>query len=547
MTDKATGDLIATVTQTTFCRADGGFGGPPRQAPEPHPLPTRAPDAVCDLGTRPEAALIYRLSGDRNPLHAEPAFAKQAGYPRPIMHGLGNFGISGHAVLKTMCGYDPSKLASFACRFSAPVFPGETIRTEMWRDGAVVSFRAQRRRARRRRHQQRPRRGEAVSESADLAPIREAVRALCAGFPGEYWRALDRERAYPDKFVAALTKAGFLAALIPEEYGGSGLTMSAAVAIMEEIQASGCNGAACHAQMYTMGTVLRHGSAEQKARYLPGIARGELRLQAFGVTEPSSGTDTLSLRTTATRDGNDSYVVNGQKIWTSRAEHSDLMLLLARTTPREQVKKRTDGLSVFLVDMREVKGKGLTIRPIRTMMNHATTEVFFENMRVPAENLIGDEGEGFRYILSGMNAERILIAAECIGDAKWFIDKATAYAGERVVFGRPIGKNQGVQFPIARAYIGMRAAELMVREAAALYEAGKDCGAEANMAKHLAAEASWAAADMCVQTHGGFGFAEEFDIERKFRETRLYTVAPISTNLVLSYVAEHVLGLPRSY
>jgi len=386
-----------------------------------------------------------------------------------------------------------------------------------------------------------------VSESADLAPIREAVRALCAGFSGEYWRALDRERAYPEKFVAALTNAGFLAALIPEEYGGSGLTMSAAVAIMEEIQSSGCNGAACHAQMYTMGTVLRHGSAEQKARYLPGIARGELRLQAFGVTEPSSGTDTLSLRTTAARDGNDSYVVNGQKIWTSRAEHSDLMLLLARTTPREQIKKRTEGLSVFLVDMREVKGKGLTIRPIRTMMNHATTEVFFENMRVPAENLIGIEGEGFRYILSGMNAERILIAAECIGDAKWFIRKATAYAGEREVFGRPIGKNQGVQFPIARAYINMRAAELMVREAASLYEAGKDCGAEANMAKHLAAEASWAAADMCVQTHGGFGFAEEFDIERKFRETRLYTVAPISTNLVLSYVAEHVLGLPRSY
>jgi len=380
----------------------------------------------------------------------------------------------------------------------------------------------------------------------DLSPIREAVRALCAGFPGEYWRALDRERAYPEEFVAALTKAGFLAALIPEEFGGSGLPMSAAVAIMEEIQASGCNGAACHAQMYTMGTVLRHGSAEQKARYLPRIARGELRLQAFGVTEPSSGTDTLGLRTTAVRDG-DHYVINGQKIWTSRAEHSDLMLLLARTTPREQAKKRTAGLSVFLIDMRAVEGKGLTIRPIRTMMNHATTEVFFENMRVPADNLIGVEGEGFQYILSGMNAERILIAAECIGDAKWFIGKAAAYAGERVVFGRPIGQNQGVQFPIARAYINMRAAELMVREAAVLYEAGKDCGTEANMAKHLAAEASWAAADMCVQTHGGFGFAEEFDIERKFRETRLYTVAPISTNLILSYIAEHVLGLPRSY
>ncbi len=385
-----------------------------------------------------------------------------------------------------------------------------------------------------------------MSESAELAQIREAVRALCADFPGEYWRALDRERAYPDKFVTALTKAGFLAALIPEEYGGSGLTMSAAVAIMEEIQASGCNGAACHAQMYTMGTVLRHGSAEQKTRYLPGIARGDLRLQAFGVTEPSSGTDTLSLRTTAVRDG-DHYVINGQKIWTSRAEHSDLMLLLARTTPREQATSRTAGLSVFLVDMREAKSHGLTIRPIRTMMNHATTEVFFENMPVPAENLIGNEGEGFRYILSGMNAERILIAAECIGDAKWFIQKASAYAGVRVVFGRPIGQNQGVQFPIARSYISMRAAELMVHEAAALYEAGKDCGAEANMAKHLAAECSWSAADMCVQTHGGFGFAEEFDIERKFRETRLYTVAPISTNLVLSYIAEHVLGLPRSY
>ena len=384
-------------------------------------------------------------------------------------------------------------------------------------------------------------------DAIDLAPIREAVHALCANFPGEYWRKLDRERAYPAEFVAALTKAGFLAALIPEEYGGSGLTMTAAAAIMEEIHAAGCNGAACHAQMYTMGTLLRHGSREQKQRWLPGIAKGELRLQAFGVTEPTSGTDTLSLRTTAVREGNSGYVVNGQKLWTSRAEHSDLMLLLARTTPREQAKKRTEGLSVFVVDMREVKGKGLTIRPIRTMMNHATTEIFFDNMHVPAENLIGEEGQGFRYILAGMNAERILIAAECVGDAKWFIEKATGYAKERVLFGRPIGQNQGVQFPIARTYMQLRAAELMVREAAALYEAAKDCGAEANMAKQLAAEASWAAADMCVQTHGGFGFAEEFDIERKFRETRLYTVAPISTNLVLSYIAEHVLGLPRSY
>jgi acyl-CoA dehydrogenase len=380
----------------------------------------------------------------------------------------------------------------------------------------------------------------------DLAAIRSSVRALCADFPGEYWRALDRERAYPTAFVDALTRAGFLATLIPEQYGGSGLSMRAASAIMEEIHASGCNGAACHAQMYTMGTVLRHGSDAQKRDYLPAIARGELRLQAFGVTEPTSGTDTLSLRTTATRDG-DAYVINGQKIWTSRAEYSDLMLLLARTTPRDQVQKRTDGLSVLLVDMRAVKGKGLDIRPIRTMMNHATTEVFFDNMRVPASSLIGEEGRGFRYILSGMNAERILIAAECIGDAKWFIAKASAYAKDRNVFGRPIGQNQGVQFPIARAYAQMRAAELMVREAAERYQSGADVGEEANMAKLLAADASWGAADMCVQTFGGFGFAEEYDVERKFRETRLYQVAPISTNLILSYIAEHVLGLPRSY
>jgi acyl-CoA dehydrogenase len=380
----------------------------------------------------------------------------------------------------------------------------------------------------------------------DLAPIRAAVRALCAGFPGEYWRALDRERGYPREFVAALTKAGFLGALIPEEHGGSGLTIVEAAAIMEEIHACGCNGAACHAQMYTMGTVLRHGSGEQKARWLPAIAAGELRLQAFGVTEPTSGSDTLNLRTTAVREG-DHYVINGQKIWTSRAEHSDLMLLLARTTPREQATSRTGGLSVFLVDMRLAQGTTISINPIRTIMNHATTEVFFDDLRVPAENLIGQEGEGFRYILSGMNAERILIAAECIGDAKWFIAKATAYAREREVFGRPIGQNQGVQFPIARAYAQMRSAELMVRDAALLYRAGRDCGAEANMAKLLAADASWAAAEMCVQTHGGFGFAEEFDIERKFRETRLYQVAPISTNLILAYLAEHVLGLPRSY
>jgi acyl-CoA dehydrogenase len=380
----------------------------------------------------------------------------------------------------------------------------------------------------------------------EFADIREGVRALCAKFPGEYWRALDRERAYPTAFVEALTEAGYLAALIPEDFGGSGLTISAAAAILEEVHGSGCNGAACHAQMYTMGTILRHGNDAQKAAYLPLIASGELRLQAFGVTEPTSGTDTLSLRTTARREGNH-YVINGQKIWTSRAEHSDLMLLLARTTPREKVSKRTDGLSVFLVDMRLAQGTSMSITPIRTMMNHATTQIFFDDLRVPAENLIGEEGKGFRYILSGMNAERILIAAECIGDAKWFIDKATRYAKERVLFERPIGKNQGVQFPIARAYAQMRAAELMVHEAARKYEAGEDIGAEANMAKLLAADASWAAADMCVQTHGGFGFAEEYDVERKFRETRLYQVAPISTNMILSYLAEHVLGLPRSY
>ena len=384
------------------------------------------------------------------------------------------------------------------------------------------------------------------TEHDPYADIRESVRALCAKFPGEYWRTLDRDRAYPAAFVAALTEAGYLAALIPEEYGGSGLTISAAAAVLEEVHASGGNGAACHAQMYTMGTILRHGSKTQKERYLPKIAAGELRLQAFGVTEPTSGTDTLALRTTARREG-DHYVINGQKIWTSRAEHSDLMLLLARTTPRDQVQKRTDGLSVFLVDMHLAQSANMTITPIRTMMNHATTQIFFDDLRVPAENLIGEEGKGFRYILSGMNAERILIAAECVGDAKWFIDKATRYAKERVLFERPIGQNQGVQFPIARAYAQMRAAELMVREAAAKYEAGSDIGAEANMAKLLAGDASWFAADMCLQTHGGFGFAEEYDVERKFREARLYQVAPISTNMILSYLAEHVLGLPRSY
>ncbi len=386
----------------------------------------------------------------------------------------------------------------------------------------------------------------AAGEGESYPEIREAVRRLCAGFDGAYWRGLEAEQGYPTAFVQSLTEAGYLAVLIPEDQGGSGLGLSAAVAILEEIQASGCNAAACHAQMYIMGSLLRHGSAEQKARYLPDIASGVLRLQAFGVTEPTSGSDTTAIRTVARRDGED-YVIDGQKVWTSRAEHSDLMLLLARTTPRDEVAKRSDGLSVFLIDLREAVGRGVTIKPIEAMINHATTEVFFDGLRVPASALVGEEGKGFRYILSGMNAERILIAAECIGDARWFIDKARAYAKERSVFGRPIGQNQGVQFPIARAYAASQAAALMVDKAARLFEAGGSCGAEANMAKLLAAEASWQAAEMCLQTHGGFGFAREYDIERKFRETRLYQIAPVSTNLILSYLAEHVLGLPRSY
>lgn len=386
-----------------------------------------------------------------------------------------------------------------------------------------------------------------MSAQADKYPeLRDAVAKLCAKYPGSYWQALDREMAYPTEFVEELTQAGWLSVLIPEEYGGAGLPLSAAAAVLEEMQAAGCNGGACHAQMYTMGTLLRHGSEAQKQTYLPDIAAGNLRLQAFGVTEPGSGTDTGALKTTAKLDG-DEYVINGQKIWTSRAEHSDLMILLARTTSLAEGMKKTAGLSVLLMDMREALGNGLTIRPIRTMMNHATTEVFFDNLRVPAENLIGDEGKGFRYILSGMNAERILIAAECVGDAKWFTRKSVEYAKNREVFGRPIGQNQGVQFPIARSYANMRAAELMVREALRLYELGENPGAEANMAKMLAADAAFEAGNACIQTHGGFGFAEEYDVERKFRETRLYQVAPISTNLILSYLSEHVLGLPRSY
>ncbi|MHA1600068.1 MAG: acyl-CoA dehydrogenase family protein [Alphaproteobacteria bacterium] len=387
------------------------------------------------------------------------------------------------------------------------------------------------------------------SNERSFPEIRAAVRALCTQFPGSYWRDMDRNRAYPEAFVSALTEAGYLAALIPETYGGSGLPLAAAAAILEEVHASGGNAAACHAQMYTMGTILRHGSEAQKRRWLPEIAAGQLRLQAFAVSEPGSGTDTLSLTTSARRDG-DAYVVSGQKVWTSRAEHSDLMLLLARTTPKDQVQEKGHGLSVFVVDLRQATAGStppVSIRPIRTMLNHATTEVFIDDLRIPAENLIGMEGKGFRYVLDGMNAERVLIAAECIGDARWFIGKARDYACERRVFDRPIGQNQGVQFPIARAFAQTEAANLMVQNAVALFDAGGPCGPEANMAKMLASEASWAAAEICLQTHGGYGFAEEYDIERKFRETRLYQVAPVSTNLILSYLAEHVLGLPRSY
>ena len=376
--------------------------------------------------------------------------------------------------------------------------------------------------------------------------LRQAVADLCGRYPGEYWRKVDEARGYPEEFVKALTEAGWLAALIPEEYGGSGLGITEASIILEEVNRSGGNSGACHAQMYIMGTLLRHGSEDQKRKYLPKIARGELRLQVFGVTEPNTGTDTTRLKTTAVRKG-DRYVVNGQKVFISRVQHSDLMTLLVRTTPFDQVKKKSDGLSVLLVDLREAIGRGITVHPIQTMMNHETNELFIDDLEVPVENLIGEEGKGFRYILDGMNAERTLIAAECVGDGYWFIERAKAYAKDRVVFDRPIGQNQGVQFPIARAYVNIEAANLMRFKAAELFDAGKPCGAEANMAKLLAADASWEAANVAIQTHGGFGFAVEYDIERKFRETRLYQVAPISTNLILSFVAEHVLGLPRSF
>ena len=386
-----------------------------------------------------------------------------------------------------------------------------------------------------------------MTELADLHDdLRSGVRQLCARFPNEYWQKLDKDEAYPTEFVKAMTESGYLGALIPEEYGGVGVGITEASIILEEVHRSGGNAAACHAQMYIMGTLLRHGSEAQKAHYLPKIASGELRLQAFGVTEPDAGTDTTSLRTRAIRDG-DEYVVNGQKIWTSRAEHSDLMLLLARTTPVEEVEKRTHGLSVFLIDLKSAVGNGVTIDPIETMINHQTTQIFFDNLRIPADTLIGEEGMGFRYILDGMNAERLLIAAECIGDGYWFIDRATNYAGERSVFGRPIGQNQGIQFPIAQAYIHIRAADLMRFEAARLYDSGQACGAEANMSKLLAADASWEAANATLQTYGGFGFAREYDVERKFRETRLYQIAPISTNLILSYIGQHILGMPRSF
>jgi acyl-CoA dehydrogenase len=376
--------------------------------------------------------------------------------------------------------------------------------------------------------------------------IRRGVRSLCANFTSDYWQKLDDARAYPEAFVTALTEAGWLAALIPEQYGGSGLGITEASIILEEVNRSGANSGACHAQMYVMGTVLRHGSAEQKQRYLPLVAKGELRLQSFAVTEPSTGSDTTKLKTTAVKKG-DRYIVNGQKVWTSRVQHSDLMLLLARTTPLADVKKKSEGLSVFLLELKDAEKKGMTLKPIRNMPNHETNEVFFDNFEVPADNLIGEEGRGFRYILDGMNAERILIAAECVGDGHWFIDKATRYAKDRVVFDRPIGQNQGIAFPIARAHVNVEAANLMRFKAAQMFDAGAPCGAEANMAKLLAADASWEAANVCLQTHGGFGFAAEYDVERKFRETRLYQVAPISTNLILAYIAEHVLGLPRTY
>ncbi len=385
-----------------------------------------------------------------------------------------------------------------------------------------------------------------MAKDRSYPEVRDAVARLCADYPDAYWRDKDRDKSYPTEFVQALTDAGYLSVLIPEEFGGAGMDLGAACAVLEEIQRSGANGAACHAQMYIMGTLLRHGSEEQKRRYLPGIASGELRLQAFGVTEPTSGTDTTRIKTRARRDG-DEYVVDGQKVFISRVEHSDLLLLLVRTASRDEVDKPTRGMSVLLIDLREAIGKGLTVRPLETMLNHATTELFFDGLRVPAENLIGEEGRGFGYILDGMNAERILIAAECIGDARWFIDRSSEYAAGREVFGRPIGENQGIQFPIARAYAQTEAASLMVDRAGALFDAGEACGSEANMAKLLAADASWAAADMCLQTHGGYGFTVEYDIERKFRETRLYQVAPISTNLILSNIATHVLGLPKSF
>jgi len=385
-----------------------------------------------------------------------------------------------------------------------------------------------------------------IAIGEDYADIREGVRQVCADFPGSYWRDLEEHEAYPTAFVQALTKSGYLGALIPEEYGGSGMPLRAAAVILEEIHASGCNAGACHAQMYTMGTVLRHGSEEQKKQYLPAIASGELRLQAFGVTEPTSGTDTTKLKTRAVRDG-DSYVINGQKVWTSRALHSDLMLLLARTTPLEECKKKSEGLSVFLLDIRHLRDKGLDIRPLKAMINHNTTEVFFDNVRIPASSLIGEEGKGFKYILDGMNAERILVSAEAIGDGRWFTKTAINYVKERRVFDRPIGQNQSVQFPIARAHAEIEAADLVLRRAAAMFDAGLPCGDDANMGKLLAADATWHAAEACLQCHGGFGYAREYDVERKWRETRLFQIAPISTNLVLSYIGEHMLGMPRSF
>jgi acyl-CoA dehydrogenase len=542
--DAESGALLCSLTSTTFLRGDGGFGGPSGPVRPPHPTPEGPPDAHFDWALAPNAALLYRLNGDFNPIHADPAVAGTAGFDRPILHGLASFATAmprGCGAL--MCALPHRSIRVKPCgpRSGAPQRASPRSASAcprvMWWCLAMAGPNIC---------------NDAAQEINMLDTVgghqqlRDAIRALCAEFPAEYHRKIDEARGYPEAFVEALTKAGWLAALIPEDYGGSGLGLTEASIIMEEINRSGGNSGACHGQMYNMGTLLRHGSAEQKRNYLPKIASGALRLQSMGVTEPTTGTDTTKLRTVAVRKG-DRYVINGQKVWISRVQHSDLMILLARTTPLSEVTQKSHGMSIFIVDLRQAIDHGLTVRPIPNMVNHETNELFFDNLEIPAENLIGEEGKGFKYILDGLNAERALIAAECIGDGYWFIDKIVPYVKDRIVFDRPIGQNQGVQFPIAEAYIELEAANLMRFDACRRFDAQEPCGAQANMAKYLAAKASWEAANACLQFHGGFGFACEYDVERKFRETRLYQVAPISTNLILSYVAEHVLGLPRSF